>query len=467
MNVLTVINARKKFGSVVALDGASFELRQGELLALLGPNGAGKTTLIRAIAGRVRLDGGEIRLFDRIADGRRTPPELGIVPQEIALYPLLTARENLDVFGRLHGLSGADLAKQVDWALEQTGLADRAGEPVKQFSGGMRRRLNIACGVLHRPRIVLLDEPTVGVDPQSRDRIYDMLADLAQSGVSLLLTTHHLEEAEARCSRTVIIDHGKVIAAGHAVGARRRRPSAATGSSRCVWMRRSPRGRPRICRRAPRTSPSTRRTPAWSRRGCATSRVELPPLLERDSPRRAIGGRRRGPRPEPAGRLHPSDRKGAARIMGTLLRIGWLNLRRDRVAQALMFAAADPVLLDLRLGVRQARETPTTTRIRVAVVDEDHSELSARLVEGLRKETGLRVRTTADESGAGPALDRAAGGAPRAERRRARGRGDSERAWGRRSRERLCGQRRAGDSAARPTSRTASRRRWCSGCCRR
>ena len=213
-NVLTVRDARKKFGQVTALNGATFELRQGELLALLGPNGAGKTTLIRAIAGRVRIDGGEVRVFDRVLDGRHTPPELGIVPQEIAVYPLLTARENLEVFGSLHGLAGADLATQVDWALERTGLADRATESVKQFSGGMRRRLNIACGVLHRPRIVLLDEPTVGVDPQSRDRIYDMLADLAASGVSLLLTTHHLEEAEARCSRTVIIDHGKVIAAG-------------------------------------------------------------------------------------------------------------------------------------------------------------------------------------------------------------------------------------------------------------
>jgi ABC-2 type transport system ATP-binding protein len=214
MNALAVCDARKSFGSVKALDGASFELRHGELLALLGPNGAGKTTLIRAVAGRVRLDAGEIRMFDRVLDGRHTPPELGIVPQEIAVYPMLTARENLEVFGGLHGLSGADLAKRVSWALDAIGLADRAKESVKQFSGGMRRRLNIACGVLHRPKIVLLDEPTVGVDPQSRDRIYDMLAALAASGVSLLLTTHHLEEAEARCSRTVIIDHGKVIAAG-------------------------------------------------------------------------------------------------------------------------------------------------------------------------------------------------------------------------------------------------------------
>jgi len=214
MNILTVSNAAKRYGAVQALAGASFSLRKGELLALLGPNGAGKTTLIRAIAGRVRLDGGEIRVFDQPVVAGRTPRELGIVPQELAIYPLLTARENLDSFGRLQGLSGADLAKQVDWALERTGLSDRAREPVKQFSGGMRRRLNIACGILHHPRIVLLDEPTVGVDPQSRDRIYGMLGELAQEGVSLILTTHHLEEAEARCSRTVIIDHGKVIESG-------------------------------------------------------------------------------------------------------------------------------------------------------------------------------------------------------------------------------------------------------------
>jgi linearmycin/streptolysin S transport system ATP-binding protein len=214
MAVLTVANARKKFKDVVALDGASFELREGELLALLGPNGAGKTTLIRAIAGRVRLDAGEIRLFDRVLDGRRTPPELGIIPQEVALYPLLSATENLRVFGRLLGLRGADLEQRIAWALDRIGLADRAREQVKQFSGGMRRRLNVACGLLHRPRVLLLDEPTVGVDPQSRDRIYDVLAELAAEGVSLLLTTHHLEEAEARCARTVIIDHGRVIASG-------------------------------------------------------------------------------------------------------------------------------------------------------------------------------------------------------------------------------------------------------------
>jgi ABC-2 type transport system ATP-binding protein len=214
MTVLTVRDARKTYGPVEALAGASLELRQGELLALLGPNGAGKTTLIRAIAGRTRLDGGDVRVFGTVVQPGRTPRELGIVPQELAFYPLMTARENLDSFGRLQRLSGAALAKQIDWALERTGLADRGREPVKQFSGGMKRRLNIACGLLHRPRIILLDEPTVGVDPQSRDRIYDMLGELLADGVSLLLTTHHLEEAEARCSRTVIIDHGRVIASG-------------------------------------------------------------------------------------------------------------------------------------------------------------------------------------------------------------------------------------------------------------
>ena len=213
-DVLTVTGARKKFGDVVALDGAALTLREGELLALLGPNGAGKTTLIRAISGRVQLDAGEIRLFGTEVTARKTPPELGLVPQEIAIYPSLTARENLTAFGRLQGVAARDIAERVAWALKATALADRADEPIKGFSGGMKRRLNIGCGVIHRPRVVLLDEPTVGVDPQSRERIYDMLGELTKSGVSLLLTTHHLEEAEARCTRTVIIDHGRVIAAG-------------------------------------------------------------------------------------------------------------------------------------------------------------------------------------------------------------------------------------------------------------
>jgi len=210
---LTVRDARKRFGDVTALAGASLSLHAGELLGLLGPNGAGKTTLVRAISGRVRLDGGNVELLGRPREeaGRAA---LGLVPQEVAVYPLLTARENLEVFGRLHGLRGAALRESVAWALEWTALAGREREVVKRFSGGMRRRLNIACGVLHRPPVVLLDEPTVGVDPQSRERIYEMLAGLAAAGAALLLTTHHLEEAEARCDRIVIIDHGRTVAEG-------------------------------------------------------------------------------------------------------------------------------------------------------------------------------------------------------------------------------------------------------------
>jgi ABC-2 type transport system ATP-binding protein len=212
--VLRVRDAEKSFGTVRALQGASLDVRPGELLALLGPNGAGKTTLIRAIAGRVRLDKGAIELFGRPVETRERRDDLGLVPQEIALYPLLTARENLEVFGRLHGVAAGRLAERVAWALEWTALAERAKEPVKQFSGGMKRRLNLACSVLHEPKLVLLDEPTVGVDPQSRERLYEMLDGLRRAGASLLLTTHQLEEAETRCDRVAILDRGRLVASG-------------------------------------------------------------------------------------------------------------------------------------------------------------------------------------------------------------------------------------------------------------
>src|SRR5262249_33473759 len=205
-----------------ALDGLSLSLREGELLGLLGPNGAGKTTLIRAISGRVKLDGGSVALYGRVVEGGHARADLGVVPQETALYPLLTARENLETFGKLNGLDGKRLRERTAWALEWTGLADRAHSEVRSFSGGMKRRLNLACGVLHEPKLVLLDEPTVGVDPQSREAIYDMLTALRRAGTSLLLTTHYLEEAAARCveeaeargGRIVIIDRGRGIAAG-------------------------------------------------------------------------------------------------------------------------------------------------------------------------------------------------------------------------------------------------------------
>ena len=211
---LVVQGAEKRYGDVRALAGASFDVKKGELLGLLGPNGAGKTTIIKAIAGRLKLDAGTIQLFGRTMSREDPRPEIGVVPQELGIYPLLSARENLEVFGTLYGVTRAELVERVNWALEWADLKDRASEPTKRFSGGMKRRLNIACSLLHRPALVLLDEPTVGVDPQSRERIYEMLKALQASGVSMVLTTHHLEEAEQRCERIVIIDHGKIVATG-------------------------------------------------------------------------------------------------------------------------------------------------------------------------------------------------------------------------------------------------------------
>ncbi len=214
MDALRIEGARKRFGATAALEGLTMELRAGEMLALLGPNGAGKTTLIRALAGRVRLDGGAVTLFGRTLAPADPRPELGVVPQELALYPLLTARENLEVFGTLQGVPAPRLRERTRWALEWTGLAERPRDPVKSFSGGMKRRLNLACGILHEPKVVLLDEPTVGVDPQSREKLYEMLAALRATGTSVLVTTHYLEEAEARCERIVIMDRGVALAAG-------------------------------------------------------------------------------------------------------------------------------------------------------------------------------------------------------------------------------------------------------------
>ncbi|MFN7942293.1 MAG: ABC transporter ATP-binding protein [Thermoanaerobaculia bacterium] len=204
----------KRFGANAALAGVDLEVGEGEVLGLLGPNGAGKSTLVRALIGRVRPDEGEIRIFDRPADSPGARALVGYVPQEIALYALLSARENLAVFGRYLGLDGAALAKGVERGLEFANLADRASEPTRDFSGGMKRRLNFAVGILNSPRLVLLDEPTVGVDPQSRERLYAMVEELRASGATVLYATHYMEEAERLCDRVAVIDHGRVIALG-------------------------------------------------------------------------------------------------------------------------------------------------------------------------------------------------------------------------------------------------------------
>lgn len=204
----------KRFGPLTAVDGITLELRTGECLGLLGPNGAGKSTLIRSIVGRVIPDAGVLTVFGAPADSTAARDVLGWVPQELALYPRLTCRENLLAFGRYHGMSGAALNQAIAWCLGWSTLTDRADELVKNLSGGMKRRLNMAAGLIHRPRLVLMDEPTVGVDPQSRNHIFEMIEKLRTEGMSLIYTTHYMEEAERLCDRIAIVDHGKIIALG-------------------------------------------------------------------------------------------------------------------------------------------------------------------------------------------------------------------------------------------------------------
>ena len=214
MSPLEVDALVKRFGKLTAVAGVTLELRAGECLGLLGPNGAGKSTLIRCIVGRVIPDSGTIAVFGSPAGSRAARNTLGWIPQELALYPRLTCRENLQSFGRYHGLSGAALDRNVEQCLGWSTLADRAGELVRNLSGGMKRRLNMAAGLIHQPKLVLMDEPTVGVDPQSRNHIFEMIEKLRNEGMSIIYTTHYMEEAERLCDRIAVIDHGKIIANG-------------------------------------------------------------------------------------------------------------------------------------------------------------------------------------------------------------------------------------------------------------
>jgi ABC-2 type transport system ATP-binding protein len=212
--VLTIKNLRKAFGTIVAVDGVSFSLEPGQLVGLLGPNGAGKTTTVSMISGLITPDRGEVLVGGHRLAGDTDPAKrrIGLVPQDLALYDELSARDNLRFFGALYSLTGRALDEAIAKALELVELADRARDAVKTFSGGMKRRLNLAAGLLHDPDILLLDEPTVGVDPQSRNAIFDNLETLRSRGKGLIYTTHYMEEVERLADRIVVMDHGKVIA---------------------------------------------------------------------------------------------------------------------------------------------------------------------------------------------------------------------------------------------------------------
>ena len=206
----------KRYRDLVAVDSVDLAIGDGEILGLLGPNGAGKTTMINGIMGLTGFDAGEVSIFGRTMTriDRETRRRIGLVPQDIAVFEDLTAEENVSYFGRLYGLGGSALADGVRSALAFTGLSDRGRQKPRSFSGGMKRRLNIACAVVHRPRLVIMDEPTVGIDPQSRNHILESVRALARDGATIIYTSHYMEEVEAVCSRVVIMDHGRVIASG-------------------------------------------------------------------------------------------------------------------------------------------------------------------------------------------------------------------------------------------------------------
>ena len=214
--MLEVRNLVKQYGEFTAVDNVSFDASKGSVFGLLGPNGAGKSTAINCISGLLSPTSGHISVAgaDIVKEGKKAKRSLGVVPQELALYEDLPAVENLRYWGKAYGLRGSELQSRVQDVLEHIGLADRARDLPKNFSGGMKRRLNFGCGIVHRPSVLLLDEPTVGVDPQSRQRLFEMVEAEREAGACILYTTHYMEEAERLCDDLGIIDHGKLIATG-------------------------------------------------------------------------------------------------------------------------------------------------------------------------------------------------------------------------------------------------------------
>ena len=213
--ILKVDNLVKKFDERVAVDGVSFTVDEGEVFGLLGPNGAGKTTTISMLTGVLVPTSGTARIggFDIIQEPLKVKNLIGLVPQDLALYPTLSARANLNFFGSIYGLKGKELKERVDDVLRIVALTDRANQAIEKYSGGMKRRVNIAAGLVHQPRLLFLDEPTVGVDPQSRNQIFESVLQLnRERGMSIIYTSHYMEEVELLCNRVAIIDEGKIIA---------------------------------------------------------------------------------------------------------------------------------------------------------------------------------------------------------------------------------------------------------------
>jgi ABC-2 type transport system ATP-binding protein len=216
MNVLEIKNLTKKFTDFIAVDNITLSITEGEIFGFLGPNGAGKSTTINMVAGLIRSNDGEINILGKniMKHSRFAKMNIGVVPQDLAIYEDLTAYENVKFFAGLYGLRGTKLHERVEEALKFVGLSDKHKSYPKNFSGGMKRRLNIACAIAHRPKLIIMDEPTVGIDPQSRNYILSSVQKLNEMGCTIIYTSHYMEEVEEICTKIAIIDHGKVIAEG-------------------------------------------------------------------------------------------------------------------------------------------------------------------------------------------------------------------------------------------------------------
>ena len=379
--VIEVEELEKRYGESAAVDGVSFVAEGGAVFGLLGPNGAGKSTTIGCISGLLAPSSGRIRVcgHDVVRDARAARSCLGVVPQELALYEDLSVADNAKYWGAAYGLRGAELRRRVGEVLERTGLADRARERVKTLSGGMKRRLNFGCGIVHRPRVLLLDEPTVGVDPQSRIRLLDLVREQAGAGTCVLYTTHYMEEAQALCERLAIMDHGRILAAGTLdelrgrVGGAGRAPAG--GRVRAGAHARRHRG------------PRRRRSGEHRCRHDADRGGLREPAPARDSRgdrrRRRAGGR---DHLEPAEPREPVHRAHGAGASGVSIHFALATARKDlrrRLADpaALLIWLALPVAIGGLLVLINSGDGGTP-RGRLLVADEDRSFVSG-LIAGL------------------------------------------------------------------------------------
>ncbi|MFC7394948.1 ATP-binding cassette domain-containing protein [Scopulibacillus cellulosilyticus] len=214
--MLDVSHLKKTYGKKQAIEDVTFSVKAGSCFGLLGPNGAGKSTTMKILTGIIKSDGGSAKLLGKDVSKNKNvvSKNIGYVPQEITLYDQLSAYDNLVFFGEMYGVRGNELKRRIDEVLADTGLTERAKDAIKTFSGGMKRRINIACALLHRPKLLILDEPTVGIDPQSRNRIFEMIRALNRAGITIIYSTHYMEEVEALCDEIAIIDNGNVMAQG-------------------------------------------------------------------------------------------------------------------------------------------------------------------------------------------------------------------------------------------------------------